>query len=168
MIVNVSKVNFKLKDKEGNEKEFESKAITPTLDESETCMDLYCTRVSTAQNTNGKLILTYHTDLNVEVPEGHIGIVCAKPTISNVEEDFVSGIVLVHPGNKEEITVDFKITTDVIPALYREGEAFAQMFIVPVCQLQPEMHSAEEELANTPEEGPVPSTKPNTNDNEAV
>lgn len=35
-------------------------------------------------------------------------------------------------GYRGEITVVYKITTDTIPSIYREGERFAQLVIVPI------------------------------------
>ena len=40
-------------------------------------------------------------------------------------------------GYRGEIKAKFKVTTDAIPTVYRVGEAFAQLVIVPCSILEP-------------------------------
>ena len=38
-------------------------------------LDLYSTRITQEVDNSGKLVLVYHTDIAVEIPEGHVRIV---------------------------------------------------------------------------------------------
>lgn len=46
-------------------------------------IDLTCTRITQEINEAGQLIIVYHTDLAIEIPEGHVGLLFPRSSISN-------------------------------------------------------------------------------------
>ena len=44
-------------------------------------MDLTCTKITTTVNEAGQLMVVYHTDLAVEIPEGYVGLIFPRSSI---------------------------------------------------------------------------------------
>lgn len=44
--------------------------------------DLTCTRITTEINECGQLVLVYHTDIAVEIPDGYFGALVPRSSIS--------------------------------------------------------------------------------------
>ena len=44
-------------------------------------IDLTCTNITTTLNEANQLMLVYHTDLAVEIPEGYVGLVFPRSSI---------------------------------------------------------------------------------------
>lgn len=133
MEIKFSKLDYTQKDKDGNEVKCISQGILP--DKSSSCttgFDLYSTRITNELDNSGKLVLVYHTDLSVEMPEGYVGIITMKPNIAERSISMCDSVKLIDSNFKGELNASFKITTDCIPTVYQKGEAFAQMIIVPV------------------------------------
>lgn len=93
--------------------------------------DLTSTHVTTEVSECGQLILVYHTDLAIEIPEGYMGLVFPRSSISKKSLRMCNSVGVIDSDYRGEITSKFIVTTDVIPSLYREGERFAQLVIVP-------------------------------------
>lgn len=94
--------------------------------------DLTSTRVTTEVSECGQLILVYHTDLAVEIPEGYEGQLRPRSSISKKSIRLCNAPGTIDSDYRGEITGKFIVTTDVIPSLYKEGERFAQLVIAPV------------------------------------
>ena len=45
-------------------------------------LDLYSTRITQEMDNSGKLVLVYHTDIAVEIPEGYVGMLFMKSGVS--------------------------------------------------------------------------------------
>lgn len=93
--------------------------------------DLTSTHVTTEVSECGQLILVYHTDLAVEIPEGYMGLVFPRSSISKKSMRLCNSVGVIDSDYRGEITCKFTVTTDVIPSLYKEGERCAQLVIVP-------------------------------------
>lgn len=109
-----------------NFKKLSEKAVQPVrTTNSGAGFNLTAAGITTEVNERGQLILTYHTGISVEIPEGYEAIVrpsnsiCAK-TLRMLDAPSVVGA-------DEEIIVRFITTTDVIPAVYKEGEVIGQL-----------------------------------------
>lgn len=94
--------------------------------------DLTSTRVTTEVNECGQLVLVYHTDLAVEIPEGYEGQIRPRSSICKKTLRMCNAPGTVDSDYRGEITAKFSVTTDVIPSLYKEGERFAQLVISKV------------------------------------
>lgn len=95
-------------------------------------MDLTCTKITTTLNEAGQLMVVYHTDLAVEIPEGYVGLIFPRSSIYKKSMMQTNAVGVIDAGYRGEITVVYKITTDTIPSIYKEGERFAQLVIVPI------------------------------------
>lgn len=113
-------------------KKLSEKAVMPVIkNPGDAGMDLTCTSISTMVNECGQLMLVYHTDLAVEIPEGYVGLLVSRSSIFKKSLILTDCVGIIDSGYRGEIMGTFKTTTDVIPAVYKEGERFAQLVIVP-------------------------------------
>ena len=118
-------------------KRLSDKAIAPVkAHATDAGFDLTCTGISTELNDCGQLILVYHTDLAVEIPEGYFGAVFNRSSVSKKSLMLTNAVGVIDSGYRGEITAKFRSTTDVVPAVYKEGERFAQLVILPVQDAQ--------------------------------
>lgn len=118
-------------------KRLEEKAIMPIrAHKSDAGIDLTCTRITQELNEAGQLILVYHTGLAVEIPEGYVGLLFQRSSVSNKSIVMTNCVGVIDAGYRGEIMSKFRSTTDVVPALYKPGERFAQLVIVPYLDVQ--------------------------------
>ena len=103
---------------------------------SDAGFDLTCTAITTEVNERGQIIIVYHTGIAVEIPEGYFGALVPRSSISNKTLELVNSIGIVDAGYRGEVLGKMRATTDVIPAVYKEGERFAQLLILPVPEVQ--------------------------------
>lgn len=77
------KVDFSVKNEEGVETIMKSEGILPTrATAGDAGLDLYSTRITQETDNSGKLVLVYHTDIAVEIPEGYVGLLFMKSGIA--------------------------------------------------------------------------------------
>ena len=114
-------------------KRLSEKAIAPVkAHATDAGYDLTCTDVTTEISECGQVILVYHTGLAVEIPEGFFGALVPRSSISNKSLDLTNCFGVIDSGYRGEVMAKFRSTTDVIPAVYKEGERFAQLLILPI------------------------------------
>ena len=132
-MIKFKKLDYIVKDKEGNETTMTSQGVLPTRAHStDAGLDLTATRLTQEVDASGKLILVYHTDIAVEIPEGYVGLLFMKSSVYNRSLTLTNAVGVIDSGYRGEIIGKFKITTDAIPSVYQPGEKFAQLVIVPV------------------------------------
>lgn len=113
-------------------KKLSDKAIIPSkAHASDAGYDLTATGISTQINECGQLVLVYHTDIAVEIPEGYTGFLFPRSSIYKKSLALTNSVGVIDSGYRGEIMAVFKTTTDVVPAVYKEGERFAQLVIMP-------------------------------------
>ena len=95
-------------------------------------LDLTCTKITTGINDCGQVMLIYHTDLAVEIPEGYVGLLFPRSSIYKKSISLTNSVGVVDSGYRGEIMCVFKPTTDVVPAIYKQGERFCQLVIMPI------------------------------------
>lgn len=126
------KLNYTIKDKEGNPVVTESQAVLPKKAHStDAGFDLVATRITQEVDEAGKLILVYHTDLAVEIPEGYVGLLFMRSSVSKKSIQLCNCVGVIDEGYRGEIMGKFKVTTDALPRIYEPGEKFAQLVLVP-------------------------------------
>lgn len=159
-MIKFKKLDYIVKDKEGNETTMTSQGVLPTRAHStDAGLDLTATRLTQEVDASGKLILVYHTDIAVEIPEGYVGLLFMKSSVYNRSLTLTNAVGVIDSGYRGEIISKFKITTDAIPSVYQPGEKFAQLVIVPVALDETEFV---DELSNTERgEGGFGSTEEN-------
>lgn len=99
-------------------------------------LDLVATRITTEINECGQLIIVYHTDLALEIPKGYFGILVPRSSIYKKSLMLTNHAGIIDSGYRGEIMGKFRATTDVVPAVYKEGERFAQLLILPVYETE--------------------------------
>lgn len=114
-------------------KKLSDKAVMPVrAHKSDAGLDLTATKITTVINECGQLMLVYHTDLAVEIPEGHVGLLFPRSSIYKKSLQQTNCVGVIDAGYRGELMVVYKATTDCVPAIYKEGERFAQLVIVPI------------------------------------
>lgn len=113
-------------------KRLKDEAILPIrAHEGDAGLDLTCTEITTELNECGQVILVYHTALAVEIPKGYVGLLFPRSSISNKALMATNSVGVIDSGYRGEIMFKMKATTDVVPAIYKPGERFCQLVIVP-------------------------------------
>lgn len=114
-------------------KKLDPRAVAPVrAHNTDAGYDLVAVQITTEINECGQLILVYHTGLAVEIPEGYFGMLVPRSSIFKKSLALTNSAGIIDAGYRGEVMAKFKTTTDVVPAVYREGDKFAQLLISPV------------------------------------
>lgn len=131
-------------------KRLSDKAIMPIrAHKGDAGLDLTATNITTNVNEVGQLMIVYHTDLAVEIPEGYVGLLFPRSSIWKKSLTTTNCVGVIDSGYRGEIMFVMKSTTDVVPKVYNIGERFAQLVIVPI----PEFDIVETEELSDSERG---------------
>ena len=113
-----------------NFKKLSDKAVQPVrTTNSGAGFILTAANITTEINERGQIVLVYHTGLGVEIPEGYEGIIRPVNTIAAKTMRMCDAPSVISGNINDEIAVRFVTTTDVIPAVYKDGEQIAQLVI---------------------------------------
>ena len=128
-------------------KKFSENASLPVkAHESDAGLDLTVTNITTELNECGQLLLVYHTSLAMELPTGYVGLLFPRSSISKKSLTLTNSVGVIDCDYRGEITAKMKATTDVVPAIYKIGDKFLQLVVMPI----PEVTVIEsEELSKT-------------------
>ena len=111
-------------------KKLSDKAVQPVrATNSGAGYNLTAVAASTDVNERGQIVIVYHTNLSVEMPEGYEGILRPVDSIASKTLRMVGAPKVISGNIDDEIVVKFVTTTDVVPAAYKEGEYIAQLVI---------------------------------------
>lgn len=114
-------------------KKLDPRAVAPVRAyKTDAGFDLTATRITTEINECGQLILVYHTDLALEIPEGYMALLVPRSSIFKKSITLTNSPGVIDAGYRGEVMGKFRTTTDVVPAVFKEGERFAQLLILPV------------------------------------
>ena len=128
--------NMKVKIKKLNEG-----AIVPSYSkQGDAGMDL--TAISISKDNVGNI--TYHTGLAIEIPEGYVGLLFPRSSISKKQQFLTNSVGVIDSGYRGEIMAKFKPvmgTYDTILDLfesneYQVGDRIAQLIILPYPQIE--------------------------------
>lgn len=141
-------------------KKLNEKAVIPAkAHASDAGLDLTTIGFTTTVNEARELMLVYHTGLAVEIPEGHMGLLFPRSSIYKKSLIQSNCVGVIDSGYRGEIMVVYKTTTNSVPEIYKEGERFCQLVIVPIPQVEPV--EAEELSSSDRAEGGFGSTDNN-------
>lgn len=111
-------------------------AILPIrANKSDAGLDLTATRITQEINECGQLILVYHSDLAVEIPEGYVGLLFPRSSVAKKSLIATNCVGVIDSGYRGEIMSKMRSTTDVVPAIFKPGERFAQLVIVALPEI---------------------------------
>lgn len=118
-------------------KKLSEKATLPVrAHKSDAGLDLTTVGINSVINECGQLMLVYHTGLAVEIPDGYVGLLFPRSSIYKKSLMATNSVGVIDSGYRGEIMMVLKATTDVVPAVYKEGERFAQLVIVPIPEIE--------------------------------
>lgn len=113
-------------------KKLSDKAKTPVrAHKTDAGYDLSSSSITTEVGEDAKLVIVYHTDIAVEIPEGYVGLIFPRSSIFKKSLTLTNSVGVIDSGYRGELICKFKTNTDVVPSVYKEGERFAQLVIVP-------------------------------------
>lgn len=114
-------------------KKLSDKAVTPSkAHKTDAGFDLTATNITTELNECGQLVIVYHTDLALEIPEGYFAQLMPRSSIAKKSLRLTNSCGVIDSGYRGEVLGKFIATTDVVPAVYKVGDKFVQMLILPV------------------------------------
>lgn len=114
-------------------KRLNDKAIMPIRAyKGDAGLDLTAIDISLEQNECGQTVVVYHCGLAVEIPEGYVGLIFPRSSISKKSMFITNAVGVIDSGYRGEITAKMHVTTDARPAMYTIGERFAQLVIMPL------------------------------------
>lgn len=136
--LNFKKLDYTITKEDGTTETMKSEGKLPTrATAGDAGLDLYSTRITQEMDNSGKLVLVYHTDIAVEIPEGYVGMLFMKSGVSKQSITLCNAVGIIDSGYRGEIMLKYKVTTDAIPTIYQPGEACGQLVIVPIEILEP-------------------------------
>ena len=94
---------------------------------SDAGFDLTCTRFEV---TNGELF-TYHTDIAVEIPDGHVGLLFPRSSIYKQDLLLTNSVGVVDSGYRGEVMFKFKPIATEVKQHYQVGDRIGQLIIIP-------------------------------------
>ena len=132
------KLDYTITKEDGAVETVKSEGKLPTrTTKGDAGLDLYSTRITQETDNSGKIVLVYHTDIAVEIPEGYVGFLMMKSSVSKRSVSLCNAVGVIDAGYRGELMAKFKTTTDAVPTIYALGEAFAQLVILPCALLEP-------------------------------
>ena len=94
---------------------------------SDAGFDLTCTRFEV---TNGELF-TYHTDIAVEIPDWHVGLLFPRSSIYKQDLLLTNSVGVVDSGYRGEVMFKFKPIAYEVKQHYQVGDRIGQLIIIP-------------------------------------
>ena len=119
-------------------------------------LDLTAVSFTQEFDKSNKLVLVYHTGLAVEIPEGYVGLIFMRSSISDKSISLANAVAVIDSGYRGELLLKYKITTDSLPTIYQPGEKIGQLIIIPYPKINP--IEAEELSSSDRNEGGFGST----------
>jgi len=94
-------------------------------------MDLHAVSFGIDQNNN----YVYGTGLAMEIPEGHVGLIFPRSSISKTAHSLRNAVGVIDSGYRGEIMLKFDINTHNSP-VYEIGDRIGQVVILPYPQVE--------------------------------
>lgn len=94
-------------------------------------MDLYAASFAIDQSNN----YVFGTGLAMEIPEGHVGLIFPRSSISKTAHSLRNAVGVIDSGYRGEIMLKFDINTHNSP-VYEIGDRIGQIVILPYPQIE--------------------------------
>lgn len=115
-------------------KKLSDQAVVPKYAQlGDACMDLTATKARIVEEMDYGFI-EYGTDLAFEIPEGYVGLVYPRSSISKTGLILANAVCVIDSGYRGEVTVRFKYIKS--GKRYEVGERVAQLMIIPIPQVE--------------------------------
>ena len=106
-------------------KKLSDKAVIPTYARNgDACMDLHATSIDKSH----ELFYQYGTDIAIEIPRGHVGLVFPRSSISKTNHSLRNSVGVIDSGYRGEILI--RMSQDKSRFGYQVGDRVAQLMII--------------------------------------
>lgn len=95
-------------------------------------LDLTATRVI----SNTTFGVSYGTDLAIEIPEGFVGLIFPRSSITKYELALSNSVGVIDSGYRGEIKVVFNKLNKLDSIKYKVGDRICQLIIIPYPQIE--------------------------------
>lgn len=110
-------------------KKLKEEAVLPTYSyDQDACFDLTAISINTVQ-TDFYGYIEYGTGLTIQIPEGHVGLIFPRSSISKQGLILSNSVGVIDPGYLGEIMFRFKYIQGA--SYYKVGDRVGQMMIIP-------------------------------------
>ena len=99
-------------------------------------LDMVATKHSINPDHN---FIQYHTGIAVEIPEGHVGLLFPRSSISKTDLRLANGVGVIDSGYRGEIVFRYTFKKDTYFAgmkRYVDGDRVGQLIIIPIPQIE--------------------------------
>jgi dUTPase len=128
----------------------DERAKLPTaIDNTNTVYELYSTEITTEVGEDAKLILAYHVGYSIHIPLGCVGIITPKYDVAKKSITLTDSATIVTSNNNKPLILKFKVNTDSVPSIFKPGEGFAYLTIVPAIETEYEFVTDESTTENS-------------------
>lgn len=79
--------------------------------------------------------LTYNLGWAVEIPDGHVGLLFPRSSISNKDISLANSVGVIDSGYRGELVAKFKNNVPMKARKYDVGERVVQLVIIPIPQI---------------------------------
>jgi len=80
--------------------------------------------------------IIYNTGLQIEIPEGYVGLLFPRSSVANKDLFLVNSVGVIDSQYRGDIKVVFKPNQMHGPRRYKVGERIAQLLIIPYPQIE--------------------------------
>lgn len=96
-------------------------------------LDLTATGIAFEHDKQGNTLLVYGTGLAFEIPDGHVGLLFPRSSISNTSLTLTNSVGVIDSKYRGEVKFKFSIrdTSDPSKAIYKIGDRIGQLIIIP-------------------------------------
>ena len=109
-------------------KKLHDKAVIPSYaKQGDAGMDLTCVGWKTTET-----YIEYDTGLAMEIPEGHVGFLFPRSSVSKTNLMLANCVGVVDSGYRGPVKLRFKELNGPIGGRYKEGDRVGQLIIMPV------------------------------------
>ncbi len=116
-----------------NIKRLDVNAIIPRYsNDGDAGMDITCTKIISVT----KYQIVYGTDIALEIPKGHVGLVYPRSSIRKYDLSLANSVGVIDSGYRGEIQVTFNKLKSLSPMTYDIGDRICQIIIVPYPQIK--------------------------------
>lgn len=117
---------------------YEDSQLPTYAHSSDAGMDLYVHHYECDPESN---IVTYHTGIGLEIPEGYVGLVFARSSIYKTGQIVSNGVGVVDCGYTGEILLKTYLVDNNVnkPIVFKKGERCGQMIIMPYPKIELEL-----------------------------
>ena len=93
-------------------------------------VDLYSVKVERDKNKNA----VHYTGLAIEIPEGHVGLLFPRSSISKTSCSLRNAVGVIDSGYRGEVMLKFACSSNL--DCYKVGDRVGQLIIMPYPQVQ--------------------------------